>query len=476
MKSKTIIIIMILTITGCLWAENGWSLPKQLSNLQSNMSPHMAIGSDGIIHTIWEAIEELGEGYGYIVYSKSEDDGITWTEPLKISSNTTHRTYRNTITLDINNNPHVAYTLSRGGDLVGIYYTTFDGVGWQEPEEVDHYVMNFPVIAVDNDRRVYLFWNMMGCSYFTYLENGEWTEVEKMEYEGSNYGVKAVRVDSQNNLLIAGYRSNATSGSERACYMIYNKGMEQWTKFEKIIKDDERSHARDIFVTLDNRKHVAMYYGDNYLENETNYAFYDSYWHEREFVSGYNEMYKRIVVDKNSDIHIFEIHEEETSEEYLTYLTHSYTTNSGWQTEKVHYWNDVTNQEFDVCIYNNKLYLVFDRFYYSSVLKIYFSTKEIELNIEDGSEIIEKGFKLSNYPNPFNPVTTINYQLNKADNVNLVVFNATGKQVWQSGERKQGAGKYTVKFDGSKLNTGIYFYTLEVNGIIKEQKKMVMIK
>ena len=83
---------------------------------------------------------------------------------------------------------------------------------------------------------------------------------------------------------------------------------------------------------------------------------------------------------------------------------------------------------------------------------------------------------LQNYPNPFNPTTTINYELQIADFVNIVVFNAEGKKVWERGNKREEAGKYSISFDGTNFNSGIYFYALKINGIIKEQKKMVMIK
>ena len=83
---------------------------------------------------------------------------------------------------------------------------------------------------------------------------------------------------------------------------------------------------------------------------------------------------------------------------------------------------------------------------------------------------------LSNYPNPFNPTTTINYELQNVSNANMIIFNATGEMVWETGNRRQEAGEYSVEFDGSGMNSGIYFYTLEINGKMMQKKKMVMIK
>jgi Secretion system C-terminal sorting domain len=68
---------------------------------------------------------------------------------------------------------------------------------------------------------------------------------------------------------------------------------------------------------------------------------------------------------------------------------------------------------------------------------------------------------LSNYPNPFSSVTAINYSLAiPSSNTNLTVIDINGKQVFTKDLGKQAAGDFTVNFDGSDLNSGVYFYTL----------------
>jgi len=86
-----------------------------------------------------------------------------------------------------------------------------------------------------------------------------------------------------------------------------------------------------------------------------------------------------------------------------------------------------------------------------------------------GSEITDRRLPESdclaqNYPNPFNPVTTINYQLHKTDYATLAVYNAKGELVKTLVDDIQQAGYYSVNFYGSKINSGVYFYKLTVNG------------
>lgn len=80
-----------------------------------------------------------------------------------------------------------------------------------------------------------------------------------------------------------------------------------------------------------------------------------------------------------------------------------------------------------------------------------------------------------NYPNPFNPTTIISYGLEKAGNVNLDVYNILGEKVAALVDGFQSAGVHSVTFDGSRLPSGIYFYTLQ-NGDNKTTKKMILMK
>ncbi len=87
----------------------------------------------------------------------------------------------------------------------------------------------------------------------------------------------------------------------------------------------------------------------------------------------------------------------------------------------------------------------------------------------------------SNFPNPFNPTTTIQYALPQAADVELTVYNVLGQPVRTLVAEYQSAGRYAVEWDatddrGHRLSSGMYFYRLQVGGQFREVKKMLLLK
>ena len=81
-----------------------------------------------------------------------------------------------------------------------------------------------------------------------------------------------------------------------------------------------------------------------------------------------------------------------------------------------------------------------------------------------------------NFPNPFNPVTQIQYILPRRARVRLEILNLLGQVVAQPENNWREAGHYTVNFDSHFLNTGIYLYRLVVDNKTVATRKMILLK
>jgi len=110
-------------------------------------------------------------------------------------------------------------------------------------------------------------------------------------------------------------------------------------------------------------------------------------------------------------------------------------------------------------------------------------TNTVSINVNGGFEKVKLNtlnkslneFDLSqNYPNPFNPITTISFSLPKAGYVSLRIFDIIGNQVTELVKEFKPEGIYEVQFDAKDLPSGIYVYTLNVNGHFKSQKMILM--
>jgi hypothetical protein len=79
-----------------------------------------------------------------------------------------------------------------------------------------------------------------------------------------------------------------------------------------------------------------------------------------------------------------------------------------------------------------------------------------------------------NYPNPFNPSTTIKYELPNSSHVTLTVYDVLGREVSVLVNERRDAGVYDVKFDGSNLASGVYFYRLQAGDFVQAKKFVIL--
>lgn len=89
---------------------------------------------------------------------------------------------------------------------------------------------------------------------------------------------------------------------------------------------------------------------------------------------------------------------------------------------------------------------------------------------------VVREYKLhQNFPNPFNPETTIDVELAEDGQALLTVFDVLGQVVATPFAGNYARGRYTVLFNGRDLPSGVYFYQLQAGSFV-DQKKMVLLK
>ena len=117
-----------------------------------------------------------------------------------------------------------------------------------------------------------------------------------------------------------------------------------------------------------------------------------------------------------------------------------------------------------------------------SPLYIYTVTDALGASVTMQLQTRPAAFSLAtNYPNPFNPATTIQYALPQSADVQLTVYNVVGQVVRTLVAEHQTAGRYLVAWDatndnGQSLSAGIYFYRLQAGGEFHAVRKMLLLK
>ena len=101
--------------------------------------------------------------------------------------------------------------------------------------------------------------------------------------------------------------------------------------------------------------------------------------------------------------------------------------------------------------------------------------------LEIDNLVVPKTYFLhQNFPNPFNPTTSIEYDLPEFSIVNISIFDLMGRKVKSLINLKQPAGYQSIRWDGTNsfgeiVSTGMYIYTIQA-GDFRQAKKMVLVK
>lgn len=137
--------------------------------------------------------------------------------------------------------------------------------------------------------------------------------------------------------------------------------------------------------------------------------------------------------------------------------------------------DDIASPQFTLVMSTTDSLGVSTSSYISDSLKIIVNPGGL-VDINYNNEIQPSEYKLyHNYPNPFNPTTSIKFALPKSEDVRIEIYNMIGQIVWSTFENQLRAGYHVVRFNAEGLPSGLYFYIIEA-GDFQAVKKMVLLR
>ena len=100
---------------------------------------------------------------------------------------------------------------------------------------------------------------------------------------------------------------------------------------------------------------------------------------------------------------------------------------------------------------------------------------EMIISVEPVTSELPLDLSLShNYPNPFNPTTTIASELPRTSSVSLCVYDVLGREVATLLNDEKSTGTYTLQWDASGVSSGVYFYRMRAGDFVQTRRMMVV--
>jgi len=226
---------------------------------------------------------------------------------------------------------------------------------------------------------------------------------------------------------------------------------------------------------------------------EAGYVVATMFQDPRYFTEGFGEVLNALVmwVNDNSPLPVelsSFVSSVNGNDVTLNWTTASEINNSGFDIERSsveNQWSKVANVAGNGTTNESSSYSYTDRSLNAGIYS--YRLKQVDFNgnfeyFNLSAEVnvgVPANFKLSqNFPNPFNPSTTIEFALPTDGHAVITVFDMSGKEVSRLVNEVKSAGYHNVKFDGSTLSSGSYFYKIEVTGTsnFSEVKRMMLVK
>ena len=469
-----LIVILILLLVGSIDAQE-WSAPLSISNIPGpDTYPNYCVDTIGVLHCVWSHIYNLVDDKR-VFYSKSTDNGDTWTQPILVSEDSISVAVFPIIKSDSQNNLYVAYSFGSGNEDSQVHFRKFDGIAWSEIFNVGDCINQVSALdmVVDNSNRVYVFiyyGGTYGLSLYRYLEETTWSDIYVL-YDGETYNntIYNVKCDTNNNLhCLSVYKPNGqTIYSNRAAYSYFDSNLNEWSS-PLILGNAYTPSGLNIGdINLDNNQNPSITWRQDENYGTGYYTFFeDSVWQGPLVIA--DSLYDvRHVIDRFNNRHWVGVKRSYNA-------PYTWTYNLEYTCDPSNTPTTITNFSYGTfyprLLYrNNKLFLLFSGSSISGQPEVYIIKKELPESLIDESDVGNNlGISALNlYPNPSSSKLTITYQGGVVVSpLNYGIYNIKGQKLYSGSISSVNA---EVSFDiptevMSGMSSGLFLICLEQQG------------
>jgi len=446
-----------------------WTTPINISHT-SGRSKYPSLKVDGFnhVHVVWE---DNTLGNNDILYCLN--DGDDWSTPVNLSNDPTDSEVSEII-IDANGHPHVVW---EDWNLEEVFWSFYDGVSWASPVNISNSpgYSSSPRLAADDSGRVFVVWHELWGQadiYLSIYDGLAWSMPQNLTNDPVDSGYPDIAIDSNGCIHVVWM----DYGSYDIYYLKYDEN--SWSDPANISHLEGQSVDPKVTIDSQDRPHVV------WEQRSGGYHGYytfceDSIWQEPMEISDFNPLrIPEIDFDSQDVLHaVWTTAGDVGGEAYWNYYavgSWSVPYNLSNTPNEASGSPDIGVDSFDI------IHVAYVEFYGDNWEILY--TQSHLTGIDSyASEKVPQLFKLEqNHPNPFNVQTCIEYQIPRASEVFLSVYNVIGQRVRVLENDSQPAGRHRVIWngqdeDGLEVVSGVYFARLQA-GEFTFTKKMVLIR
>lgn len=475
---KILFPILLLSLNYQYVQSQEWSEAVVINPTQSQLGPDdpdFCIDNEGHIHCVWSTVH--GTNFYRIWYSKSEDDGETWFNPVNVSMNTSKWMAEPQIVSDSQGTIHLVYEDDAGSSSHKIIYKTNDGIDpftWSESDTLNqgYYAGYRNLLVIDHNDRLYCFWYISsgyGKMYYRFMDVGltDWSDV-LIPYDTASF--YEIVVGTDNSLNIIGSSKSPSEIKRR--YMYYKYYNSFWAKPEIISPQTNVSYSA-LSIDLQLNPHVvwsqySLGNGSGIDSSMYSYKNEDG-WHPYEYIhSDIDDA--SIIVDNVGDKHIIEVEKLNDSD----LLTEYQKSNEQWDMSIIE--ENIGFANIRLLCKNGFIYMVYDRKNSNDDINVMFRKKEVLSTGIYNSAESQPSVKI--FPNPSSNEITLSYMSAVPQNMIVIIYDRSGKEIRSLFNCEMPAGEIKLVWDGKDnkgelLSKGVYIICLETEKT-KISKKIIM--